>query len=229
MMHEKIIMEHCRIDTDKATPLYSKRNLFRCHNVHQKPHVELFGIEIRPPQWEFGDQTPDPRHCPLSDSSWNFWIIGSKLPTCGYDPCDTPREWHLILELRRAVSQKVKTGLSNYNISLRQFLLVNITKFHSAAKSLNVNKLFSAISFRELSVSLLHVNMPIWDLRFLKQWILTPCGLLSLECRCQRLRWIYYHNLGSCIMHTKTFFSLETLISNGMHSATSHTTECDAK
>jgi len=42
MMHEKIIMEHCRNDTDRSTTLYSERNLFRCHNFHQKPHTEIY-------------------------------------------------------------------------------------------------------------------------------------------------------------------------------------------
>jgi hypothetical protein len=95
MIHEQIRMEHCRNDTDRATPLYSERNLFWCQSVHQKPHVELFGTESRPPRWEVDDQEPERRHCPLNNS-WNFWIMGSKLPTCGYNPCDTPRECHLI-------------------------------------------------------------------------------------------------------------------------------------
>jgi hypothetical protein len=50
MMHENIRMEHRRNDTERAAQLYSERNLFRCHKIHQNPHVELFGIVPRPPR-----------------------------------------------------------------------------------------------------------------------------------------------------------------------------------
>jgi hypothetical protein len=55
-------VETCWNNTDREKPNYSKRNLFHCHIVHHKPHVDWPRMEFGPAWWETDYWSPEACH-----------------------------------------------------------------------------------------------------------------------------------------------------------------------
>jgi hypothetical protein len=49
------VMEHKWNEIERGKLKYSGKNLSQCHYVRHKSHMDLAGIEPRPPRWEDGD------------------------------------------------------------------------------------------------------------------------------------------------------------------------------
>ena len=48
-----ILMKHRWNEIDRGKPKNSEKNLFQCHFVYHKSHMDRPGIEPGPPRWEF--------------------------------------------------------------------------------------------------------------------------------------------------------------------------------